>query len=157
VHGACQYALTGTSRELVPVSSALPRVQFVRRLEDAELSPSAALTSQPTLQIVENSPQRVIVRATLAEPGWIVLRDRHAPGWRARVTGSDTSNAARQVPIARADHLFRAVALPAGDHTVEFTYWPIRFLAGAAISSIAWLIVIAAALGLLLRACRNHA
>jgi hypothetical protein len=157
VHGACQYELTGTSRELVPVSSALPRVQFVRRLEDAELSPSAALTSQPTLQIVENSPQRVIVRATLAEPGWIVLRDRHAPGWRARVTGSDTSNAARQVPIARADHLFRAVALPAGDHTVEFTYWPNRFLAGAAISSIAWLIVIAAALRLLLRARRNHA
>jgi len=56
-----------------------------------------------------------------------VLTDAYYPGWRALVDGLET-------PIYRADLLFRAVYLPAGQHRVEFIYDPLSFKLGAAIS-----------------------
>jgi hypothetical protein len=164
-HGACQYELAAANPgvELVagpflePVSDSFPRVQFVRRVEDAELLPDADLAGKAALRITSESPQQVTIRATLAEPGWLVLRDRDWPGWRAHVKSGHAPGPPRVVPIERADHLFRAVALPAGEHTVEFRYAPRRFLAGAAISAASWLLLLAAALGLLLRTRRHHA
>jgi hypothetical protein len=45
--------------------------------------------------------------------------------------------------VWRADHAFRAVALPAGRHEIEFRFRPRRLLAGAAISVAAALVVLA--------------
>jgi uncharacterized membrane protein YfhO len=55
------------------------------------------------------------------------LTDAHYPGWRALADSLET-------PIYRADLLFRAVYLPAGQHRVEFVYDPLSFKLGAAIS-----------------------
>ncbi len=163
-HGACQYELTAANPALEPllepllgpVNHPFPRVQFVRRLEDAELTPGADLADKATLCIISESPQQVTIAAMLAEPGWLVLRDRDWPGWRATATSGPASQP-REITIERADHLFRAVALPAGEHTVQFTYVPPRFLAGAAVSAVSWLLLLATTLGLLLRTRRHHA
>jgi hypothetical protein len=159
-HGACQYELAAANPALEPilepVNDSFPRVQFVSRLENAERTPDAGVANKATLRISSESPQQVTILATLAEPGWLVLRDRDWPGWRATVTSGNASGPPRVVPIERADRLFRAVALPAGEHTVEFRYAPRRFLAGAAISGASWLLLLAAASGLLLRARRHH-
>jgi uncharacterized membrane protein YfhO len=45
----------------------------------------------------------------------------------------------RPAPLLRADGFFRAVAVPAGAHRVEFRYRPISFLAGSAVSILALL------------------
>ncbi|MBA3860000.1 MAG: hypothetical protein C0507_24075 [Cyanobacteria bacterium PR.3.49] len=45
----------------------------------------------------------------------LVLADTYYPGWKARVDG-------KEVPIFHADYLFRGVQIPAGKHTVEFSY-----------------------------------
>ena len=59
-----------------------------------------------------------------------MLTDAHYPGWRASVNGTDT-------PIARADLMFRAVPIPAGESVVVFTYQPAwmpgALIAGAAV------------------------
>jgi uncharacterized membrane protein YfhO len=68
--------------------------------------------------------------------GWLVVRDLYWPGWKARVDG-------RPVPLLPADGVFRAVALPAGTHQVEFRYRPLSFGLGGILS-------VLAALGLLL-------
>jgi uncharacterized membrane protein YfhO len=61
-----------------------------------------------------------------------VLTDLAYPGWTARVDGAPAE-------ILLADGSFRAVAVPAGSHRVEFRYRPISVYAGAAISAAALL------------------
>ena len=53
----------------------------------------------------------------------LVLTDSYYPGWKARVYETE-------VPIARANYGFRAVALPPGKHVVTFRYEPATFRVG---------------------------
>ena len=85
------------------------------------------------------APERVLLRATLASPGLLVLTDAAYPGWRVFVDGAEQ-------PLVRADFLFRGVYLCAGEHQVEFVYrssWLIR----GAMASIAMLILVTLGLG----------
>lgn len=68
-----------------------------------------------TVEIVEESANRVSGRARLSAPGVLLIADIWDPGWRAEVDGRD-------VPIARAHHAFRAVRLPSGESRFVFTY-----------------------------------
>ncbi|HET7343700.1 MAG TPA: YfhO family protein, partial [Methylomirabilota bacterium] len=63
-------------------------------------------------------------------PAVLVLTDTWFPGWRARVDG-------RPATLWRADHAFRAVAVPAGRHEVELRYQPRSVLIGALVSALA--------------------
>ncbi len=87
--------------------------------------PAGALDDE--VEILFYEPERVLISANLAEEGYLVLTDAHYPGWRALTDGLET-------PIYRANLLFRAVYLPAGQHRVEFIYDPLSFKLGAAIS-----------------------
>ncbi len=53
--------------------------------------------------------------------GLLVLSEVYYPAWKAYIDGEP-------VPLYRANHLFRAVPVPAGEHTVELRYesWPLR-------------------------------
>ncbi|MGB3681518.1 MAG: YfhO family protein [Rubrobacteraceae bacterium] len=57
----------------------------------------------------------------------LVLGDVYYPAWKAYVDGEP-------VPLYRADYLFRAVPIPAGQRTIELRYesWPLRI--GVAVS-----------------------
>jgi uncharacterized membrane protein YfhO len=59
----------------------------------------------------------------MPEPGILLQREAWYPGWRARVDGSD-------VPVLRADVLYRAVALGAGEHDVELYFESTSFQRG---------------------------
>lgn len=78
-------------------------------------------------EILDSKPERVIIRTVAAQAGYLVLADTFYPGWQALVDGNP-------VEIARADHLFRAVVVPAGDHVVEFRYVPFSVAVGATIT-----------------------
>jgi hypothetical protein len=67
-------------------------------------------------------PNRQVVVA-----GYLLQREAWYPGWRARVDGIDT-------PVERADLVFRAVPLSAGDHDVEIYFEPASFRRGALLS-----------------------
>ena len=77
---------------------------------------------------IEHAPNWVEVRAS--GPGTLVLSDPMYPGWRASVDGVD-------VPIDPYLGLLRAVALPAGDHTVRFSFVPLSLVAGLAMALVA--------------------
>jgi hypothetical protein len=76
-----------------------------------------------TARIVGYEPERVVVRAEADSDSVLVLTDRHAPGWRARVDGSDA-------PLRRVDYLLRGVPLSPGRHEVEFRYEPVSWRVG---------------------------
>ena len=81
----------------------------------------------------------VTITATTDVPGLLVLTDTWFPGWRARVDDRD-------VPIMRADHAFRAVSLPAGQHRVEFAYQPTSLRIGLMVTAVAAALVLVLAL-----------
>jgi hypothetical protein len=82
--------------------------------------PHAAATSG-TARIVSYRNTEVVIESEAAAPGYLVLYDPWHPWWFATIDGRD-------VPILRANVIFRTVPLSAGRHTVRFQFRP---LAGA--------------------------
>lgn len=117
-----------------------PRREVI--LEEAgETDPATAAAAGATLEAAIKSyePNRVIVEANLSEAGWLVLNDPNYPGWTATVDG-------RPEQVYQANYLFRAVAVPAGRHTVIFSFRPASVISGL-IVSLAAVIGLAAVLG----------
>ena len=67
----------------------------------------------------------------------LVLGDTHYPGWRAWVDG-------REVPVAEANHLFRAVSVSSEDREVVFRFDSTSFRVGVLISLVSGLALLAA-------------
>jgi hypothetical protein len=128
---------------------ALPRVRVVPRLQTYDgldgylravsggpddLFAHAALLDRRDLPEVTGSPEsdtgdrtarvtldrgHLLVVRTVGAGGWLVVSDTLTPGWRAELDG-------RPTPLLRADFVFRAVRVPAGEHEVRMTYSPWR-------------------------------
>lgn len=90
------------------------------------------------LSMTSDGPNRLMIDLHAPADGWLVLSDVWYPGWRAWVDGHPTS-------VWRANYLFRAVEVAAGDHQVVFAYRPASFWVGGGISLFAWLILAALA------------
>jgi hypothetical protein len=71
-------------------------------------------------EIVSYRQSQIQVWVRLTQPGFLILHDIYHPAWRARVD-------IQPVPLLRANGLFRAVALPAGEHNVLFTFGPLNW------------------------------
>jgi hypothetical protein len=100
----------------------------------------ALMSPQTTLDpdlvtIISYEPERVTIEADLASEGYLILTDTYYPGWRAYVDD-------KELPIIRADLLFRAVSLSAGQHRVEFNYESGSSKIGAAVSLATLLVIV---------------
>jgi hypothetical protein len=69
----------------------------------------------------------VELRVELARPSVVVLSDSIYAGWGAEIGGKPTR-------VMRANGLFRAVAVPAGTHTILFAFRPAPVIYGFVIS-----------------------
>ncbi len=85
------------------------------------------VAAHDTHPVLRDTPNGVTIDVALDDAGYLVLADTWYPGWQATVDG-------RAAPILRANGAFRAVELPAGEHTVEMSYRPWTVTAGAATS-----------------------
>ncbi len=92
---------------------------------EGETSPPSSPSLTPS--IVSYSPERIVIDVTAPQPGYLVLTDAYYPGWLATVDD-------KPVEVERADILFRAVKIPAGQHRVELRYQPQSFTFGLLIS-----------------------
>lgn len=92
-------------------------------------------TNSDSATINRLSTTHISVTTRSQLPGWLVLTDIFYPGWEATTDS-------KQVEILRANYAFRAVFLPAGNHTVEFVYKPISAIIGFTLSIICILVLI---------------
>jgi hypothetical protein len=107
-------------------------------LTDAAIpAASASPMMAATATISAYTPLAVTVATAADKTTLLVLTDTYYPGWTAVVDGKNS-------PIYRADYAFRAVPVPAGNHSVEFRYRPQSFSSGLAIASGAALLAAAA-------------
>lgn len=92
--------------------------------------PARASSLQPAFTpatLEQAGPGRLRVRVQAAHPGWLVLSEVWYRGWQAQVDG-------QPAPVRRANWIFRAVPVDAGEHTVELWFAPATFAAGGVIS-----------------------
>ncbi|MGI8422596.1 MAG: YfhO family protein [Chloroflexota bacterium] len=82
------------------------------------------ITSGPgTVRIQRAEPELLRLEASARQAAMLFVNDAIYPGWRAYVDGRETQ-------IYRANYIFRAIYVPAGQHTVEFVYRPRSFRLG---------------------------
>lgn len=94
--------------------------------------PPAGLPGPPRLPsatFLEDGLNRVVIRAGSPGDGYLALMDSYNADWEVRVDG-------QPAPLMRANGLFRAVHLTAGEHVVTFTFVPHRLYEGAAITGL---------------------
>ncbi len=155
---------TGREKFVYENTHALPRVFFVDRFEvrpgsqalqtlladrRLDVSRTALLEKAPsiepvsregaTAEITEYRFNEIRVQASLPSPALMVLGEIYYPGWQVEVDGEPGE-------IIRANHVLRAVALPAGDHDIVFRYDMSLLKKSLAVS----VITFATALGILL-------
>lgn len=73
------------------------------------------------------SPNSLEYEVTTAAEGYLFVGETFYPGWRATVDG-------QEMPIVRADYLFRAVRVPAGTHMVRMIFDPLSWKIGVALT-----------------------
>ena len=113
--------------------------EFDPRQEVLLATKAVAATQAPSegterVELTAYDSRRAVVNVQAPADGYLVLTDAWYPGWQVRVDG-------QEVPLLRADLIFRAVYVEAGEHIVEFTYAPASFrtgllLGGAALAGV---------------------
>jgi hypothetical protein len=89
--------------------------------------PPAGIESDESLTVAAYEPERVVLRANVKRPAFLVLADAAFPGWEATLDGVPA-------PVLQANLMFRAVALEPGAHEIVFEYRPSRWRRGLIIS-----------------------
>jgi hypothetical protein len=99
-------------------------------LEGSVPTPTNNRQGDAAVRIVGYNPNTISLETSSASEGILVLSEVYYPGWRAWIDE-------REVPVLRADYLFRAIELPAGAHRVRFSYDPSSLKIGAGLFAIA--------------------
>jgi hypothetical protein len=81
-------------------------------------------------KLVSEIPTRIKVALQMETAGLVVLADLWDRGWRAYLNG-------KSIPIVRANHAIRGVAVPAGEGMLEFRYEPASFTWGLRLATLA--------------------
>jgi hypothetical protein len=114
-------------------------------VNNGDALPSGAGNFRPA-RIAEYHPNRVAIDLAGGPGGYLFLADVWFPGWVCRVDGNE-------VPVYRANHVFRAVPIPAGAKEAVFSFEPKSYRLGWWISAVSLgLVAIALAASLVVRA-----
>ena len=124
-------ALAETSERLEDPAFPLERVVLLDEPDVVDLLSPARTGGSPadTVSIVSQSYNDITVEYETESPGFLLLTDSYYPGWEAKIDGEE-------VPIYRADHIFRAVFVMSGRHTVTFRFAQPLFWLGVAIAGV---------------------
>jgi hypothetical protein len=103
-----------------------------------EMVDAAAVSSTPpmTFTVRQAETTSYLVDISAERPGWFFLADANYPGWKATLDGKDA-------PLFSAQVLGKAVAIPAGNHTLAITFHSASFTWGL------WISLVSAVLSLL--------
>lgn len=94
-------------------ASAAPDADTVK--EDTLSAPAA---SSRSVKLLNYEPNKLTYEVESPEGGTVVFSEIYYPGWQAFVDG-------KEIPVGRVDYILRAVNVPAGKHTVLFTFDPV--------------------------------
>lgn len=95
-----------------------------------------ATDSAATITLVQHNPKYLKYESQSSQSGLAVFSEIYYPGWEATIDGQPAN-------ILRADYILRALEIPAGNHTIEFTFRPKPYTVGNKITTASsWLVLI---------------
>ena len=106
--------------------------------KEPAIKPAPGDSAQVTIE--RRGAKEIALAVALDRPGIVVVSDVYYPDWRATVDGAPAE-------ILRANHAFRALALPAGSHEIVMRYDAKLLKEGAAISVTAFVVAVLALVG----------
>lgn len=71
-----------------------------------------------TVTLTEYAPNRLVYETISDKPGTVVFSEVYYPSWQAYIDGNE-------VKVGRANYILRALAVPAGQHKIEFVFDPV--------------------------------
>jgi hypothetical protein len=94
-----------------------------------EASPSSKLETSDTdrVEIVNYQANQVDIESKTSNPTVMMLTDTYFPGWKAYINDQETR-------VLRANGIYRAIELPAGENSISFVYQPESFRQGSLVS-----------------------
>lgn len=106
-----------------------PRVEALVTVGEGRVFGDGAAHAEDNVRITSYAPERIEVAVKLPMEGMLVMSENALPGWRVSVNG-------KAWEWREVNGCFRAVELPAGEHTVVWEYRTPGLRSGAAISGI---------------------
>lgn len=109
--------------ELVPAASAEEELELLGRIDTRRAAvvregtaPAAEPQGGGSIRLVSYRPNRLLYEYTADAPAVALFSEiYYDKGWTARIDGEEA-------PFFRADYVLRAMELPAGSHTVEWSF-----------------------------------
>ncbi|HKQ73498.1 MAG TPA: YfhO family protein [Blastocatellia bacterium] len=101
--------------------------------------PASGVSAGAEARVTRYEPQRIELLTRNEQAGFLILSEVYYNGWDAWVDGAPT-------PVERVNYTLRGIALPAGEHRVEFVFRAPSFRAGAIYSGLGALILVAGAI-----------
>ncbi len=98
--------------------------------------PATGISPGTEARVTRYEPQRIEITTRNDQAGFLVLSEVYYRGWDAWVDGVKT-------PVERVNYTLRGIALPPGQHRVEFIFRAPSFRTGAAYSVLGAMILIA--------------
>lgn len=92
-----------------PATTAIVDCRFMEEVK--------AMESAGTITLKSYDANRLVYETDSKSGGVVVFSEIYYPGWRSYIDG-------KEVPHGRADYILRAMNVPAGKHTIEFTFDP---------------------------------
>ncbi|MGB3589648.1 MAG: YfhO family protein, partial [Tunicatimonas sp.] len=124
-----------------------PAQTAVVNTSDFQLS-GTSFNSTGQIERVEYQPNYLKYEANVPAESFAVFSEIYYPdGWEVKIDGQETD-------YLRANYTFRALVIPAGQHTIEFSFNPTSYRVGSTVSlvaSVILLLVVLAAFGFSIR------
>ena len=109
--------VNSANEEIEAIHELDPTHQAVVDKKFQEAIQPMASDSTATIQLVAYEPNYLKYEVNSEKGGTVVFSEIYYPGWQSTVDG-------QPVPHGRANYILRAMNVPAGKHTVEFTFDP---------------------------------
>ena len=97
---------------------------------------------EPAQRNVKTTKGGKVYETSSEKPGTVVFSEVYYPSWQAFIDGNE-------VKVGRADYILRALAVPAGQHKVEFVFDPVSLKRTERLAGMSFGIMVAAALVIL--------
>lgn len=123
--------------ELAGVCSINTRATAV--INESEFTvPAITADSTASITLVEQDPKTIKYQSESSAAGVVVFSEIYYPkGWKATIDGTS-------VDILRADFILRALPVPAGKHSIEFTFEPAAYYVGNKVTmASSWIVLLA--------------
>ena len=114
-----------------------PELTYYRVYEYLDAQPPYSWEGSAGAEVTRRAwePENRKFQVNVASAGKLALHEQLFPGWMASIDGKSTA-------VESWAGAFQAVTVPAGEHTVEFRYWPRALVLGGGISLAALVVLI---------------